>query len=132
MLATLPGGDRGAGVVLELGEDVFDVGFGRALGDDQIGGDLLAGLARGHKVGDPMFSVRQGRLRRVAGAGTFRLVSKPLRVLVGLREDGLDSGGRGPQPTRHLVDSGDQSGRRPGDVDDREQVTGVVSDRDAH
>src|SRR5215475_7379959 len=52
LLGSGPGGDLGAGGEAEFGEDAFDVALGGAWGDDQLGGDLLAGQALGDQLGD--------------------------------------------------------------------------------
>src|SRR5688500_2234625 len=56
-----PGGYLGAAAEAELAQDVVDVGFGGALGDDQSGGDVLVAQPLGDKVRDLLFAAGQGR-----------------------------------------------------------------------
>ncbi len=51
-----PGGDLGARAEAELGQDVLDVVFGGAWGDDQGGGDVFVARSPGHEVGDLLFA----------------------------------------------------------------------------
>src|SRR2546429_4923019 len=67
-----PGRDLGTGGEPELGQDVLDVGFGSALGDDEPAGDLLVGQALGDEFGDPPFAPGQRRRRAGLGGGLGR------------------------------------------------------------
>lgn len=69
-----PGGDLGAGGEAEFGEDVFDVAFGGALGDDELGRYLLVAQSLGDEVGDLKFTAGQwgcvlGEMSRGGGVG---------------------------------------------------------------